>query len=131
MEFNASLNNISVISWWSVLLVEETGVTWENHRPVVSHWQTLSLTSEMIIWITRRTSNKKQELLIIHEYLGSPPYFLGRFCVAHLCSFLCCVFCSACLRFISCVQCCPCLWIVHFSLLPFALSNLYFTNSEL
>ena len=32
-------NNISVISWRSVLLVEESG---ENHRPVVSHWQILS-----------------------------------------------------------------------------------------
>ena len=29
--------NISVISWWSVLLVEETGVPGENHRPVVCH----------------------------------------------------------------------------------------------
>jgi hypothetical protein len=35
---NATFNNISVISWWSVLLVEETG---ENHRSVASHWQTL------------------------------------------------------------------------------------------
>jgi hypothetical protein len=40
--FNATFNNISVISWWSVLLVEETGVPGENHRPVASHWQTLS-----------------------------------------------------------------------------------------
>jgi hypothetical protein len=30
------------MSWWSVLLVEETGVPGENHRPVASHWQTLS-----------------------------------------------------------------------------------------
>jgi hypothetical protein len=36
MVFNAS-NNISVISWWSVLLVEESGVPEENHRPVASH----------------------------------------------------------------------------------------------
>jgi len=28
---------ISVISWLSVLLVEETGVPGENHRPVASH----------------------------------------------------------------------------------------------
>ena len=34
--------NISVISWLSVLLVEDTGVTGENHWPVASHWQTLS-----------------------------------------------------------------------------------------
>jgi hypothetical protein len=31
---NAIFNNISVISWWSVLLVEETEVPEENHRPV-------------------------------------------------------------------------------------------------
>jgi hypothetical protein len=30
--FNATFNNISVISWWSILLVEETGVPEENHR---------------------------------------------------------------------------------------------------
>ena len=35
MVFNATFNNISVI------LVEETGVSSENHRPVASHWQTL------------------------------------------------------------------------------------------
>jgi hypothetical protein len=35
-------NNISVISWRSVLLVEETGVPGENHRPATSHRQTLS-----------------------------------------------------------------------------------------
>ena len=42
MVFNATFNNITVLSWRSVLLVEETGVTAENHRPVTSHWQTLS-----------------------------------------------------------------------------------------
>jgi len=40
--FNATFNNISVISWQSVLLVEETGVPQENHRPVASYSQTLS-----------------------------------------------------------------------------------------
>jgi hypothetical protein len=43
MVFNANFNNISVISWQSVLLMEETGVPGENHRPVASHWQTSSL----------------------------------------------------------------------------------------
>jgi len=42
MVFNAILNNISVISWRSILLLEETGVPGENHRPVANHWQTLS-----------------------------------------------------------------------------------------
>ena len=32
--FSTTFNNISVISWRSDLLVEETG---ENHRPVASH----------------------------------------------------------------------------------------------
>ena len=40
--FNATFNNISVISWLSVLLVEETGVPGENHRPAASCLQTLS-----------------------------------------------------------------------------------------
>jgi hypothetical protein len=30
MVFNATFNTISVISWWSALLVEETGVPGEN-----------------------------------------------------------------------------------------------------
>jgi hypothetical protein len=42
MMFNATFNNMSVISWWFVLLVEETGIPKENHQPVESHWQTLS-----------------------------------------------------------------------------------------
>jgi len=37
MVFNATFNNISVISWRSVLQVEETGVSSVNHRPVESH----------------------------------------------------------------------------------------------
>jgi hypothetical protein len=39
MGFNVTFNNISVILWLSLLLMEETG---ENHRPAASHWQTLS-----------------------------------------------------------------------------------------
>jgi hypothetical protein len=34
MVLNATLNNISVISWWSVLLVEENEVPRESHQPV-------------------------------------------------------------------------------------------------
>ena len=42
MVLNAPSNNISVISCRSVLLVEETRTSGENHRPVASHRQTLS-----------------------------------------------------------------------------------------
>ena len=34
MVFNATFNNISAISWRSVLLVKEIMVPGENHRPV-------------------------------------------------------------------------------------------------
>ena len=36
MMLNATLNNISVILWRSVLLVEETGGPGENHQPIAS-----------------------------------------------------------------------------------------------
>jgi hypothetical protein len=45
MVINATFNNISVISWRSVLLMEETGepiLTIENHRSVASQGRTLS-----------------------------------------------------------------------------------------
>jgi len=37
MVFNATLKNVSVISWRSVLLVEESGVPGESHRQTLSH----------------------------------------------------------------------------------------------
>ena len=42
MVFIATFNNISIISWLSILLVEETGAPGKNHRPAASHRQTLS-----------------------------------------------------------------------------------------
>jgi len=38
----ATFNNISVISWQSVLLMEETRVPREYYSSATSHWQTLS-----------------------------------------------------------------------------------------
>ena len=37
MVFSGTFNNISIISWWSVLLVDETAIPGEYHRPVASH----------------------------------------------------------------------------------------------
>ena len=37
MVFNATFNNISAILWRSALLVEETGIPGENHRPATNH----------------------------------------------------------------------------------------------
>ena len=40
--FNTIFNNISVISWRLVLLIEKTRILKDNHRPAASHWQTVS-----------------------------------------------------------------------------------------
>ena len=37
MVSNTTFSHNSAISYWSVLLVEETGVPGENHRPAASH----------------------------------------------------------------------------------------------
>ena len=37
MVFNATFNYISVISWWTVLLMEETGIPEEIHQQTLSH----------------------------------------------------------------------------------------------
>ena len=59
MVFNTTFNKISGISWWSVLLVEESGLPRENHRPVASHitlyrlhlaWAGFELTTLVVIW---------------------------------------------------------------------------------
>jgi len=59
MAVNTTFNNISVISWRSVLLVEETVVLGENHRPVSSHWQTL-------YWIRKQIWNKSKATRTSH-----------------------------------------------------------------
>jgi hypothetical protein len=47
LRLNATFNNISVISWQQVLLVEETWVPRENHWPVASHWQILFVAGDV------------------------------------------------------------------------------------
>ena len=51
MVLNVTFNNMWVISWRSVLLVEEIGVPGKNHRLVASHWQTLW---HNVVWSTPR-----------------------------------------------------------------------------
>jgi hypothetical protein len=57
MVFSAICNNISAISWRSVLLVKETGGPRVNHRPVASHWQSLSHNVVHFALIEIRTHN--------------------------------------------------------------------------
>jgi len=40
MVFNATFNNISVISFMAVSFIG--GVPWENHRPAANHWKTIN-----------------------------------------------------------------------------------------
>ena len=69
MVFNATFNNISVILWHSVLLVEETGVSRGNHRPATSHWQTLSHNVVSSTPCHKWDSNSQQ--VIGTDYTGS------------------------------------------------------------
>jgi len=61
--YNATFNNTSILSWQSVLLVEETRVTRENNRPVASHWQTLSNNVVHLALIKIRTDNISDDRL--------------------------------------------------------------------
>ena len=65
MTFNATFNNISV------LLVQETGVSIENHRPVASHWQNLSHTvvSSTPRLSGTRTHNVSGDRHLLHNFL--------------------------------------------------------------
>ena len=85
MVFNATFNTILVLLWRSILLVEETGVPRENHRPVASHWHTLSHNVVSSIpcheldsiynWFHRHAS-----YILLQKYLpGSPPSGMGDF----------------------------------------------------
>ena len=70
MVFNANFNNISVISWRSVLLVEETGVPGENHWPAASHLQT---SSHNVV-----SSTPKEEFFIVSVILVEILKFVVR-----------------------------------------------------
>ena len=62
--FNATFRNISVISWRSALLVQESGVPEENHRPATSHWKTMTYI-EIAIWPIIWTTMQSLQLLVL------------------------------------------------------------------
>jgi predicted thioredoxin/glutaredoxin len=64
MVFNVTFNNISAISWQSVLLVEETGIPEEIHRPVVSHWHTANFSIGFVDWTNKTDCHDIAEILL-------------------------------------------------------------------
>ena len=78
MLFNDTFNNIPVTSWRSILLLEETGASGENHRPVVNHWQTLS---HSVVSSTPRAGFELTTLVVIgtdYQYSYKSNYHARR-----------------------------------------------------
>ena len=67
MVLNTTFNNISVILWRSVVLVKETGGPGENHRPVASHWQSLSHNVVHVALIEILTHNVSDDRHWLHR----------------------------------------------------------------
>jgi hypothetical protein len=89
MVFNAIFNNISVILWWSVLLVEETGGPGENHWPVASRWQALSHNVVHLALIEIQTHSETVTQMYSID-LGMRRFFLQRYFVQQVpCGSIC------------------------------------------
>ena len=98
--FLASFNNISVILWRLVLLVEETRVPSENQQPVASHWQTLSYTAVVrvhLAWFELTTL-----VVICTDCIGSYNYhMITSMTVPSICESKPCLLCINCITSVS------------------------------
>ena len=74
--FNATFNNISAISWRPVLVVEDTGVPGENHRPWTStdKLDNLWLRDECTLFCNLQSRVRTHAVLVIglYESLANP-----------------------------------------------------------
>ena len=81
---NATFNNISIISWRSAWLVENSEVPGKNYRPTVSQWQTLSYDvlwsiprlSGIIVQINLYLPMMHDNVRILYEYILNIPYLV-------------------------------------------------------
>ena len=64
MVFNATFNNISVLSWQSVLFVEETGVSGENHVPVENEAHIFKTRN----WVSRHNQAAEYSKMIFFSF---------------------------------------------------------------
>ena len=72
MVLNTTFNNISIISWRSALLVEETGVSGENHRPVAKPLLLFISTLELDIQLSRRRVGITKSVWPCHIFVPVP-----------------------------------------------------------
>ena len=77
--FNSTFSNISAISWWPVLVVEETGIPGENYRPSWHGQATgklyhLRLRVEFTLFCNLQSWARTHAILVIglYELLGNP-----------------------------------------------------------
>ena len=68
MVINPTFNNILIISYWSVLLVEESGVPRENHRPVADKLYHIMLLSMEIVLILKSNEWEESHLLLLNKH---------------------------------------------------------------
>jgi hypothetical protein len=80
--FNATFSNISAISWQPVLVVEETGVPGENHRPwaKTDKLYHLRLRVECTLFCNLQSRVRTHAVLVIglYELLGNPTNSLSH-----------------------------------------------------
>jgi hypothetical protein len=67
--------NISAISWRSVLLVVETWVPEEIHRPPASYWPTLSQNIEHLAMSRIQTHNISGDIQLPYDHDHDSPWF--------------------------------------------------------
>ena len=83
MQFNATFNNISVISWQSVLMVEETGVPRENSCSIQTHYLDFCVCSYTVLLYAQRRSSKYQYYSLWFDLTGARAHNLPHNHVNH------------------------------------------------